>query len=121
MHQSDLQAQVHVLSTGHTIVRVTALRPASLVCRLGSKSERLSATQHRPDCKKKVLLFVATTQHAVFVKFWDFSVVLVRGGVPVLQTLLPSFDASVDPFHGHQGRQVVVQRFPKVLEVLNPI
>jgi hypothetical protein len=35
MHQSNLQAQVHVLPTGHTVLRVTALCPAALVWSLG--------------------------------------------------------------------------------------
>ena len=48
MHQSNPQARVHALPTGHTIHRVTALCPAALVQRPGS--------QHRPNVNKKATI-----------------------------------------------------------------
>ena len=53
MHWYPLQAQIQVCLLGHTIYRVTALRPAALMQRPGCEPESLIATQRRLVAKKK--------------------------------------------------------------------
>ena len=53
MHWYPLPAQIQVCLFGHTIYRVTVLRPAALMQRPGCEPESLIATQRRPVAKKK--------------------------------------------------------------------
>ena len=55
MHWYNLQAQIQVCLVGHTIYRVTVLRPVALMQRLGCDPESLLATQRRLVEKKKMM------------------------------------------------------------------
>ena len=65
MHWYPLQAQIQVCLFGHTIYRVTVLRPAALMQRPGCEPESLIATQRRPVAKKKDFSMLCSGQSAV--------------------------------------------------------